>query len=709
MSSADLKIIRTETVENIEHDSDVQPGQWWWYHKDGVPGAELKKVDDDEDLDDEFDDDEYEDDDEDYDEDPDRSSGPVLVCVMKIGSNFVKVKTVQGYNWRQRTENWYDYFLPAHNADEHIRERQEGFKNEVQRLLGEVHEITRRLGVSKQTQLPEQTTQALVVRGGDTDYDDYKKALVKAKNTDIPAIYSQMSRANEALAKWLQAPTIPMSVMVTDQQEIIDAIKRKVFSVELYAGLQENVIQFADGEPAALHEKLHLMQRRHYMDEECLSNYETGGMSFGNIGEFDEWLARPENRDRIFPFPRCMVAFKVRRHGKQFTGYSLWDFIEFRDETFNDENTYLYIRNGEQLYCLETGVEFGEKLFPDLEHSVFTSGQRIYARKDFRDFDLMTEGEWLDRIAELDRRKEEWKAETKAWRKARDAWEALPKSKQKEVEEPSYFGPSEPWDSRRVREYQPFTPENLYHDDIVEYMKRQAEEYNRISLIIQGLFDRSPILHPHPKVVTWTPEGFDAAIELHYDSSQALTSGDPPDFEAFRAKLNESLDVGSKTIGQGAAYDRFVKEKEEERGRYGRQHDYGRGPGKIAEISEWKPRARKAVFRWSQDTQDWKWEVKRPTKPRRFEVPASKLLNLDAYQPGDFKQFYEDPRTRADYAKWAYYLLLAEEYYAGNVGEDGRPQTKANAHHCDRCGETWYRSHSCSGRKKKRRKKKAKA
>lgn len=43
-----------------------------------------------------------------------------------------------------------------------------------------------------------------------------------------------------------------------------------------------------------------------------------------------------------------------------------------------------------------------------------------------------------------------------------------------------------------------------------------------------------------------------------------------------------------------------------------------------------------------------------------------KLLNVSAYTPGDFKQFFADPRTRAEYLKWAPLLLAAEEFHAGN-------------------------------------------
>jgi len=48
-------------------------------------------------------------------------------------------------------------------------------------------------------------------------------------------------------------------------------------------------------------------------------------------------------------------------------------------------------------------------------------------------------------------------------------------------------------------------------------------------------------------------------------------------------------------------------------------------------------------------------------------VPQNRLFNISAYQPGDFKQFYRDPRTRGDYLRWAHMLLTAEDYHAGLI------------------------------------------
>ena len=50
------------------------------------------------------------------------------------------------------------------------------------------------------------------------------------------------------------------------------------------------------------------------------------------------------------------------------------------------------------------------------------------------------------------------------------------------------------------------------------------------------------------------------------------------------------------------------------------------------------------------------------TIPCSIKVPEEKLFNVSAYKPGDYKQFFQDSRTRAGYLKWAALLLSAEEY-----------------------------------------------
>jgi len=187
---------------------------------------------------------------------------------------------------------------------------------------------------------------------------------------------------------------------------------------------------------------------------------------------------------------------------------------------------------------------------------------------------------------------EDWRGEYAAWKEAREAWNALSKEEQAAREkadpraEPSYFAPRKPHDYHKLSDYKPFNPDNIYYDDTVKHLAKEAGKYNRIALIIQGLYDRSEVLHPHPPVQTWTPEGFASAIELHYDQDHALTSGDPPDFAAYLERINETLAEGSMTIGQADYWDEYTAKRNEKNNRY---VSYGRGPKTIDKIDKWQP------------------------------------------------------------------------------------------------------------------------
>ena len=126
-------------------------------------------------------------------------------------------------------------------------------------------------------------------------------------------------------------------------------------------------MQIKKGEPAPLQEKIRIFQRRAYMDEECLAAYETGGMDFKSLKEFDRWLCRPAQLDRLLPFPRCILAFQIRRNRKERDMESIADYFRIQDEEKLDKLTFLYIRNGQRVYRLNTTIDFDYQLFPDMK------------------------------------------------------------------------------------------------------------------------------------------------------------------------------------------------------------------------------------------------------------------------------------------------------------------------------------------------------
>jgi len=630
-------------VSTIESAGDVEVGQWYWV-----------KSSDEEDSD-------------------------WLGCIVQVGSNYVELHSPHsahsGYTYtRVHIDNFFSELRHEPKAQEVIENNIAHYRNLVQRLIGEVKSITAKLGVSPHIALPDPPSNenyALAVLSSQNSVKDYESALILAKDKQLPDLFEEIKEANEDLAKWMAASSLPLQASIDGMKDMIGKIEDRVFNVSLYAGLTEQVVLCHDGEPAAFTEKLHVMQRRHYMDEECLLDYRNGGMDFQSIDQFDEWISEPVNRDRIMPFPRCLVAMRVRRQDKEreFDGTLLSAYINIRLGSL-DKLTFLYIRNGEQIYRLNCDLKFGEMIFPD-RASFNPHDEKMVKMFASRVDEIITKGDYDQRVKEYNSMKQkykQWRKDNpkKTWDKSKGDWDFA--NPYRDVELGFGFNPGD---------WQPFSPNNVYYDEVSKVLSDEMKKYNRIALIIQGLFDRSPVLHPHPPVRTWTPEGFDAAVKLIYDGdSSVLYGGDKPDFQAYRQKCNESINIDSVLVGQELYWMQKEAEKENERQsrdwrvKHKIYHKtlkpYGNpGPGYLAKMLRWNKRAKQAIFRWERERTRYSYG-KDDNIPCTLTVPVDCLLNISAYRTGDYKQFFLDPRTRAEYLQWAPMLLAAEEYHAGN-------------------------------------------
>ena len=603
-----------------------------------------------------------------------------FACITHIGSNYVELRAREGRGQRYTRilfKDFWDRVRHEPNAEGVIHGKIREGQSEVAHLMAEVQELTMRLGL-RQSALPGATGHgsgtALATLSSQTDPHAYKNALIKAQKETLPELFEKIRKAQEGLSGWLTAQTLPIEAAVTSMKSSVDGIQDRIFTLGLYAGLTETVVPCCDGEPAAITEKLHVMQRCLYMDEESLLSYRAGGLDFNGIEDFDAWISLPENRDRLLPFPRTVVAMRVRRVTKEREWTSLRSlFVNFQMEEA-DKTTFLYIRNGDRVSRLNCDMDFGAMIFPD--RSEYDPAEPVMVRKNRGSLDeTLSVREYEESCKEYDRVQKElnaWKARNPGKR----IWDSgLPVSSINEVMvNGRSFSP---------REWALLDENNEYLDDHMAVINEKVKEYNRVATIIQGLFDRSEALHPHPPVKTWTPQGFAAAITLVYDAKNVLYDGlEAPDFEAYRAKCNALFESGSIAVGQETFWLHKEAEKENERSARGYRgrgeplnyttfRPYGNpGPGYLAVVETWHPRAKTAKFLWNRQrlsSAGWYDPDKRMGAPieTSLTVPASELFNVSAYQPGDFKQFFKDPRTREKYLKWAPLLLAAEDYHAG--------------------------------------------
>ena len=595
------------------------------------------------------------------------TEGEWLGCIVDIGSNYAMLEGIHD-SCRVHFDEFDQKCRPEPNWRQIIAENISRQRTIVSQRLEDVRQLTRALGVGQRSAIagPQaDTSHALsVVHEQQDKVIKYKNDLVVAKEHTLPELHKAIKAATSEMSAWLTAETLPLAAVAGEAKEALERVGDRIFTVGLYAGSTEEIVKIKDGKPADIGERLRVMQRRCYMDEECLAGYTTGGIECKNIRAFDKWLAKRDNFERIFPFPRTIVAFRVRRNVKE----REWDgtlegaFIRFSLENA-DKQTFLYIRNGQQLHRLDTAIDFGTKLFPDRDE-LDLSG-KMWARTFAGRIDidhLISDNAYQALVIEEkenERLREEWMQEHAD---EDGAWMHCPFSH-------SFY---------TTKNYEPFDQSSVYFDDIAKEMTGRVNSYNRIAVIIQGLYDRSLVLHPHPPVLLWKPDSFAAAVELIYDSL-TIHAGEAPDFEVYRAKCNQSLRIGSITVGQEDFW--LLKEAERENARRARDwrdthrhyvtryEPYGDpGPGFVASVADWRPKVRQAIYRWQRERRSRQWyHTHSESIPVSLTVPATSILNVSAYQPGDFRQFYTDYRTRTVYLKWANLLLGAEEYHAGNL------------------------------------------
>jgi len=596
-----------------------------------------------------------------------------LGCITEIGTNYVAITSPKSnssrYFCRVHFNEVNEKLTPELNAGVYIQQKIESTKIEISETLEEIKELTRRLGIGDRLYLDQSSseTKALAVVSSSQDIKQYELQLVKAKNEELPALFKKVREQNETLCMWMTAEALPLEAMSGNLQSHIKKVENRIFNVSLYAGLTEQCIQIQDGNPAHITEKLRVFQTVLFMDEECLINYHEGGMEFKDIGAFDQWLCKPENLKRILPFERTLVAMRVRRHEKERENNSIDQIFVNIELRQLDKLTFMYMRNGEQVFRMNCDLNFGEQLFP--LKAIYDSSEPLRFRRFVSDIKkIITESTYqslVEEAKEKERKHEEWK-----------------------IAHPNEHHFFSPFDSAThgIGEWIPFNKDSVYFDDCQKIIDAQIQQYNRIVLILQGLFDRSPVFHPHLPVKTWTAEGFESAIQPIYDNDNIIEYGKAPDFNQYRSQCNLSLSEGSVTVGQELYWLKAEAKKENEKNCSHRSissridykffQPYGNpGPGRLALISKWKKRSSEALFTWTRQKRHSFYEdPSEATIPCKINVPSSELFNVSAYKPGDYKQFFADPRTRKDYIQWANLLLTAEEYHAGRlkIGNHGK-------------------------------------
>lgn len=179
----------------------------------------------------------------------------------------------------------------------------------------------------------------------------------------------KMDQANASMAisrRELELMRQKLNEILVPLKKEIKRITTIIWTIELYLGINENIMSVAQGPLADEDEPIHLMQERLYIDEE-VGDPSDGGIDFKSTEVFYEWLDTHnnyfgyKNRDLLLPYQKCVRIMRIRRESKKYSNNP------FVNSIMNDANweTLILIRNGETTYSIETDMKFGPKLFPN--------------------------------------------------------------------------------------------------------------------------------------------------------------------------------------------------------------------------------------------------------------------------------------------------------------------------------------------------------
>lgn len=618
-----------------------------------------------------------------------------LGFVSHIGTNYVELTSSSQHGTQTvrvlHTEFWEKVRL-VDNPDNIIRDTQKHHKDRLSRLLNNFNLLVDSMTGASDSLLPNLTS----VGTGPTGQPRHLVPNSSTRSIQLPKLEARIKEQSKLVAHWEKMHSLQIEIEVKSVKTRLALLDKKLDNLSIYTGTSEYHKTIRDGQHAHVFEKVHVFQRLLFMDEECLVDYEHGGMDITNIEDFDRWLAKDENFNRVLPNAKSVVAFRVRRWTKVRDTAGLSAFVRIRLDQ-SDKWTYLYVRNGDKLsrFTYET-FEFGDSLFPRQRH--YEENEPLVARSvGTRNYETITLREYEDRKAEVEelaKKELKWASENKYSDVKKAKFDELItkaeieyKDKPKELKKERYrlgrlfaddhyvrmFYYNNPYKNNtgfNPSDWKPFDKTNVHYDDIVSALSKKADTFNKVALILQGILDRSDALSPHPSARLWVPQEFDSLIKLVYDY-QSLPNGPEPDLNAYIERCNALANNDSVFIGQQELWERHEANKMNDRNfdndytRY--KPDGNEGPTEVAHCLYIKPRAKEVVFSWYREIVNYNSPKYGKKLKAKFTTPLDTVFNASAYKLGDYKQFYEDHRTRQKYLKWAPILLRAEEYAAGLI------------------------------------------
>lgn len=534
-----------------------------------------------------------------------------LWCVYHVGSNHFQFKRPDDHSSHTVRIHFDDFATECEREDNWrkiFQTQAEKIQRQIQQKTQELIEAGRALSLLPQAQQERPAEESMLPAVVTSSPVKYKKDLVRFRDKDMPAIQKEIEGLGKDLAVTFQLMAYTDLGKLEQVKGALAHVEERIFIVELYCGIQEEVHQIAQGDPALLDEPICLRQQMLYNDEETLFNYRAGGMDFGDIEEFDRCVVEPDNLSRILPEQRGIVAFRVRRKDKDYgpskTLLQAWVRMRWRQE---DMKTYILIRNGANVYRIATAIDFSPRLVPF---------RTEISEKNF---------------IKVDR------------------WKCEPPDK-----EPEFV-----------------TPDSVEFDDYANDQESLMRKYNRIFILLQGLLDRSEVFHPHVEIKLNSDEHLAKYFRLIRDEEDGLPNNQIT-FEAYGDRANRKIRAGDLVYStwiteecDSALYD--LRNSRGSWGRHGptKMQEEIIGRPRVCRVATVKKDRSEVQIEWEQNYyfygRGWAQRDEDRTRVRHLWVPMNEVFNVSAYKLGDYRMFLCDRALRGAYLKWAAPILTAED------------------------------------------------
>lgn len=241
---------------------------------------------------------------------------------------------------------------------------------EIARVTDELNQLTREAAelATEGAYGPDETasTSTALVPAGGQQPTQVRASMAKMR-ADVVKKQAAIQEKTKELEGLMREKMMEARQVLAPLEKMVSQLQEGIWTINLYLGREEEILQLADGEPAPAEEPITVRQMVLAMDEECAVAAEEGGIDAISIEMFDEWItADPEHLHQVLPETKGVVALVPRFGGKQYDDPWKTAAVEAANK-----QTYFLIRNGDRLYRVWTDFIAGKRLVPTSDE--FTS------------------------------------------------------------------------------------------------------------------------------------------------------------------------------------------------------------------------------------------------------------------------------------------------------------------------------------------------